>query len=191
LSFCDFKILAVVPARGGSKSIPRKNLAELGGRSLVARAGDVCMQLDFLDAAVLSTDDAEIANAGKASGLSVPFFRPPEFSGDSAGSLEMWQHAWKASEEAFGIHFDLSVLLEPTSPLRRASFLYQPLISLHKRRLKSIARAIWYIITLMVLSMRADKLYQTIFIGMAQYMQFVERRYSKHKKLYHRERILM
>jgi CMP-N,N'-diacetyllegionaminic acid synthase len=112
-------VLAVVPARGGSKSIPRKNLKTVGGISLVGRAGQVAAALPMIDAALISTDDAEIAAEAKAHGLDAPFMRPPELSGDTATSIDMWRHAWLAAEAHYGKRFDLSVLLEPTSPLRR------------------------------------------------------------------------
>ncbi len=119
MAFHGKTVLAVVPARGGSKSIPRKNLVVLAGRSLVAHAAAVCSVLPWIDHAVVSTDDAEIAEEGRRAGLEVPFMRPYELSGDLSTSVDMWRHAWLASEEAFGMHFDISVLLEPTSPMRR------------------------------------------------------------------------
>jgi CMP-N,N'-diacetyllegionaminic acid synthase len=115
----ELSVLAVVPARGGSKSIPRKNLKTVGGISLVGRAAQVAAALPMIDAALISTDDPEIAAEAKAHGLDAPFVRPPELSGDSATSVDMWRHAWLAAEAHYGRRFDLSVLLEPTSPLRR------------------------------------------------------------------------
>ena len=112
-------ILAVVPARGGSKGIPRKNLCRLGGLSLVGHAARTAGKLPWLDRAVLSTDDEEIAAEGRRTGLEVPFMRPAELAADMAGSVEMWQHAWRASEAHFGEAYDISILLEPTSPMRR------------------------------------------------------------------------
>jgi CMP-N,N'-diacetyllegionaminic acid synthase len=112
-------VLAVVPARGGSKSIPRKNLKMVGGVSLVGRAARIAVALPLIDAALISTDDPEIAAEAKVHGLDAPFMRPPELSGDTASSVDMWRHAWLAAEAHYGKRFDLSVLLEPTSPLRR------------------------------------------------------------------------
>jgi CMP-N,N'-diacetyllegionaminic acid synthase len=112
-------VLAVVPGRGGSKSIPRKNLKTVGGISLVGRAAQVAAALPMIDAALISTDDAEIAAEAQKHGLDAPFMRPPELSGDTATSVDMWRHAWLAAEAHYGKRFDLSVLLEPTSPLRR------------------------------------------------------------------------
>mgnify|MGYP003953469397 CR=1 FL=1 len=121
MSWRGLTVLAVIPARGGSKSIPRKNLALIDGLSLVAHAARTAASLKWIDQAILSTDDEEIESEGRANGLSVPFRRPPELSGDSANSLDMWRHAWLSSEKTFNKCFDISVLLEPTSPLRQPS----------------------------------------------------------------------
>ena len=112
-------VLAVVPARGGSKGIPGKNLQRVGGLSLVARAARLAADISWLDHAVLSTDDDEIAAEGRHHGLEVPFMRPAPLAADDSRSVDMWRHAWLASEDHFAMRFDLSVLLEPTSPLRR------------------------------------------------------------------------
>lgn len=112
-------VLAVVPARGGSRGIPRKNLADVGGATLIARAARVALAVPRVSHAVLTTDDAEMAEEGRRSGLAVPFLRPVELAGDLATGVDTWRHAWLAAEEAFGRRFEVSVLLEPSSPLRR------------------------------------------------------------------------
>ncbi len=119
MSFDGIAVLAVVPARGGSKSIPRKNLAVVQGRSLIAHAAAVTQALPWIDRAVLSTDDEEIAAEGQRAGLLLPFMRPADLAGDRSTSVDTWRHAWLASEAAYCMRFDVSVLLEPTSPLRR------------------------------------------------------------------------
>lgn len=119
MSYKDFKILAVIPARGGSKGIPKKNLSRVAGISLVGHAAKVARAVKWLDRAVLSTDHIEIADEGRKWGLEVPFMRPPELATDEACSSDMWKHAWLESESHFDERFDVSVLLEPTSPLRR------------------------------------------------------------------------
>ena len=98
MSWRNRSVLAVVPARGGSKGIPRKNLAQIGGKSLVAHAAGLVAELDWLDGAVLSTDDHEIAEEGVRHGLSVPFLRPPDLATDTARGVDTWRHAWLASE---------------------------------------------------------------------------------------------
>lgn len=119
MGFQGYSVLAVIPARGGSKSIPRKNLVRINGISLVGRAARVATGLRWIDSAILSTDDMEIAEEGRACGLDVPFMRPEGLSGDSSNSIEMWRHAWLAAEDYYQARFDISILLEPTSPLRR------------------------------------------------------------------------
>lgn len=111
-------VLAVIPARGGSKGIPRKNLREVGGASLVGRAARLAASLPYLDAAVVSTDDAEIRDEAVAHGAHAPFMRPADLAGDRATSVDMWRHAWLASEAHYGRTFDAGILLEPTSPMR-------------------------------------------------------------------------
>ena len=118
MAYDGHTVLAVVPARGGSKSIPRKNLAEVGGVSLVGRAAGIAASLPFVDRAIVSTDDAEIAAEARRHGIEAPFLRPAELAGDRSTSVEMWRHAWLAAEAHYGMTFALSVLLEPTSPLR-------------------------------------------------------------------------
>lgn len=114
------RTLAVIPARGGSKGIPRKNLAIVGDRTLIAHAADLIARLDWLDDAVLSTDDSEIAAEGLRVGLEV-VNRPADLATDAASNVGVWRHAWLDSERRFDTRYDISVLLQPTSPLREAS----------------------------------------------------------------------
>ncbi len=118
MAFEGKKILAVVPARGGSKSIPYKNLCKVGGISLICRTAGVIDSLPWIDKAILSTDDEKIASEGKNCRLEVPFLRPAELASDSATSADMWKHAWLNCEKTYGCKYDISILLEPTSPLR-------------------------------------------------------------------------
>jgi CMP-N,N'-diacetyllegionaminic acid synthase len=114
------KVLAVVPARGGSKGIPRKNLRTIRGRSLVALAGDVASAVPEIDRRVISTDDAEIARAAQDAGLDAPFMRPAGISGDRIGDWDVLAHALQATEQFDATRYDIVVMLQPTSPLRRA-----------------------------------------------------------------------
>ncbi len=119
MAWNNLSVLAVVPARGGSKGIPDKNLRTVGGRSLIAHTARTAASLSWIDRCVLSTDDEKIAEEGRSCGLEIPFLRPAELAGDLAPAIEAWRHAWLASEEHYGCHFDISVLLQPTTPLRR------------------------------------------------------------------------
>jgi len=116
-------ILAIIPARGGSKGFPGKNLAQLGGRSLLARTADCVKDSAYKVRGVLSTDDEDIALAGQKLGLEVPFQRPVELADDEATTLSVVQHAvgWLYEEE--GYQPEWVVVLQPTSPLRRAEHL--------------------------------------------------------------------
>ncbi|NIY75428.1 acylneuraminate cytidylyltransferase family protein [Thalassospira sp. HF15] len=121
----DKSILAVVPARGGSKGIKLKNLREVGGLSLVARTGKIIQQLPEIDAAVVSTDHELIAEEALRHGISAPFIRPPELSGDRIGDVEVLSHALLEAENAFSQTFDIVLMLQPTSPLRKADHVRQ------------------------------------------------------------------
>lgn len=116
--FRDKRLLAVVPARGGSKGIKLKNLRTVGGVPLVARAGHVVSKCNFIDRAVVSTDHAEIASIAVAAGLAAPFFRPDSLSGDRIGDWDVLVHALNTMEALDGSRYDIVVMLQPTSPSR-------------------------------------------------------------------------
>jgi CMP-N,N'-diacetyllegionaminic acid synthase len=120
MSWKNLSVLVVVPARGGSKGIPRKNLRKLSGVSLVGRVGQLVSSMPWVTQAVLSTEDSEIAEEGKKYGLDVPFMRPKELADDYARSIDVWKHVWTSSEAFYSTTFDISIMLEPTSPLRRS-----------------------------------------------------------------------
>ncbi len=115
------RVLAVVPARSGSKGVPDKNMKILGGLSLIARAAECLNELDWLDAKVLSTDSNRYADEGKKYGLQVPFLRPDSLSGDNATAIDTMIHALQKSEKIFNMEFDILLIIEPTSPFRIAS----------------------------------------------------------------------
>ncbi len=121
MAFEGRSVLAVVPARSGSKGIRDKNLAEVGGLSLIARAARVIRQLAWIDRAVITTDEAEYAAEGRRHGLDAPFLRPAELASDTATGVDTWRHAWLAAEQHYGQRLDLSVYLQPTSPFRTAA----------------------------------------------------------------------
>ncbi len=113
------KILGVIPARGGSKGLPGKNIRPLQGKPLVAWSIESGLQTGILDELLVTTDDEEIGAIAKKFGASVPFLRPEELASDSAGTMEVLLHALSYYEKA-GCSFDLLILLQPTSPLRTA-----------------------------------------------------------------------
>lgn len=115
-----FRVLGLIPARGGSKGLPGKNTRDLCGKPLIAWTIDAARASSSLDAVVVSTDDSSIAAIAAKHGAEVPFLRPADLAGDTASSIDVVIHAIDALA-AEGRVFDLVVLLEPTSPLREAS----------------------------------------------------------------------
>ena len=113
-------VIAVIPARGGSKALPRKNILPLAGMPLLAHTIRDARAAKGVDRTIVSTDDAEIAEVARAWGAEVPFMRPAELATDHATTEVVLQHAlaWLEREERARV--DVVVLLEATSPLRAA-----------------------------------------------------------------------
>jgi len=109
-------VLAVIPARGGSKGLPRKNILPLAGKPLIAWSIECASQSKYIDRCIVSTDDQEIANVAREWGGDVPFLRPTELSRDDTPGVLPVLHA---VEQIGG--YDWVVLLQPTSPLRTSS----------------------------------------------------------------------
>lgn len=112
-------ILGIIPARGGSKSIPKKNIRLLAGKPLIAYTIETARECKMLTKVVLSTDDIEIAEVAKEHGCDVPFMRPRELALDTTPMVPVLQHAVKYVEENENVHVDAIVLLDPTTPFRR------------------------------------------------------------------------
>ena len=113
------KTLAVIPARGGSKSIPLKNLADLGGIPLIAHMIKHAIAAEVFDDIVVSTDDERIAEVARAYGAKVPFLRPAELATDAAPSHPAVKHAVEQMEYINSMTYDVVVMLQATAPLVR------------------------------------------------------------------------
>lgn len=111
------RVVAVVPARGGSKGLPKKNLRELCGKPLIAWSIEQGRACSYVDTVLVSTDSEEIAAVAVRHGARVPFLRPAELAGDGASSIDVLLHAVDYLVSV-GETYDYLVLLEPTSPLR-------------------------------------------------------------------------
>lgn len=116
----DHRILALIPARGGSKGLPRKNIQPLGGYPLIAWSIAAGLQAESVSRVVCSTDDEEIAEVAARHGAEVPFLRPAEIAMDDTLDLPVFQHALDWLEHEQGWRADVVVQLRPTSPLRFA-----------------------------------------------------------------------
>lgn len=115
------EVLALIPARGGSKSIPRKNLLPLNGKPLIAYSIEQARASQLITRTIVSTDDAEIAAVSRSFGAEVPFMRPAEFAADQSTDLEVFRHALATLRDREGYACDLVVHLRPTGPVRMVS----------------------------------------------------------------------
>jgi len=116
------RILGLIPARGGSKGVPNKNIRLLGGKPLLCYTAESALEAACLDRTIVSTDSMEIKKIAISAGVEVPFLRPAELAGDTTPSLDVILHAldWM---EGRGDLFDAVCLLQPTSPFRAPGFI--------------------------------------------------------------------
>ena len=112
------KILGIITARGGSKSIPRKNIKNLGGKPLIAWTIEVAKNSGIFDRIILSTDDAEIAEVSKKYGADAPFMRPPELAQDTTPHMPVLKHAVEWLRDNENYEPDFVAILQPTAPFR-------------------------------------------------------------------------
>lgn len=120
------KILVIIPARGGSKGIPHKNIKQLAGKPLIHYTIDVARQIVSDEDICVSTDDPEIIKCVEDYNLKVPFVRPAELATDTAGTYEVLLHALNFYEQQ-GKHYDVVLLLQNTSPFRTAEHVKEAL----------------------------------------------------------------
>lgn len=114
------RTLGIIPARGGSKGIPRKNVAPLNGRPLIQYTIEAAQASRLLDRVLVSSDDVAIIRVARKLGVEAPFRRPGRLASDSATAVAVALHALSFAESDEGRRYDFVVLLEPTSPLRSA-----------------------------------------------------------------------
>ena len=117
----DNTFLAIIPARGGSKGLPGKNIKEICNKPLIAWSIEAGLKSQYLDEVVVSTDYQDIANISKQYGASAPFLRPDCLASDTTTSFEAIKHAIDYYKNELNKEFDYIVLLEPTSPLRESN----------------------------------------------------------------------
>lgn len=114
----NLKVLAVIPARGGSKGIPRKNIRPLGGKPLLSYTISVALSCPWITHVVVSTDDLEIQKTAIELGALSPFLRPESLSHDRALAVPTVQHAVIEMEKLLNVRFDYVAMLQPTTPFR-------------------------------------------------------------------------
>ncbi len=111
------RCLGVIPARGGSKRLPRKNIMMLAGKPLIQWTIEAGLESNAIDRLIVSTDDTEIAEVARACGADVPFMRPAELASDTSNSYVVLEHAYQTLREQ-GEDYSYIAMLQPTSPLR-------------------------------------------------------------------------
>ena len=114
------EVIGLITARGGSKSMPRKNILPLAGKPLIAWTIEAARSSRFLSRVLVSTDDPEIAEVAAGWGAEIPFMRPAELAGDTTPHVLVVEHAIRWLEEAEGSQPEYVLMLQPTSPLRTA-----------------------------------------------------------------------
>ena len=134
-------VLAIIPARGGSRGLPGKNLMSLAGQSLIERAAAAARESGVVDRVILSTDSPAIAAEGRRAGIEVPFMRPAALAEDETPMLPVVTHAVEALE-ADGWNAAVVVLLQPTSPLRRPSHVRDAVMRLRDSGADSVVSVI-------------------------------------------------
>lgn len=116
------RILGIIPARGGSKGVPGKNIRLLGDKPLLAYSAIAAEHADFLRKTILSSDDMEIHSVAEKYGIEIPFVRPESLATDNASSIDVVKHAVEYLENR-GEYYDAICLLQPTSPFRAKGFI--------------------------------------------------------------------
>ncbi len=116
----NYKTLVIIPARGGSKRLPGKNIKKIGGKPMIAHAILAAKESRYVDRIIVSTDDLAIAKVAKKYGAEVPFIRPAELATDTAPTLPVLQHAVRHYENEKNFKSDLVILVQPTNPLVRS-----------------------------------------------------------------------
>ena len=127
------KVIAIIPARAGSKGLPEKNIKALCGKPLITWTIHVALKSRFIDALVVSTDSPQIADIARAAGAATPFLRPAKLATDKTPTLDVVDHVLNYFNTTKTQAFDYVVLLEPTSPLREDDDIDNMLLKLHEK----------------------------------------------------------
>lgn len=133
----DKKILCIIPARSGSKGLPRKNIRLLLGKPLIAWTIEAAKASSYIDTTIVSTEDAKIATLARKFGAEIPFMRPRRLARDNSKGMEVVLHAMNWLEN-HGEKYDLLMLLQPTSPLRKCEDIDKAIEFLFRKRAKAV-----------------------------------------------------
>jgi CMP-N,N'-diacetyllegionaminic acid synthase len=136
------EVLALIPARGGSKGIPRKNILSVAGKPLIAWSIQQALQSTRITRVVVSTDDDEIGAVAREYGAEVPFIRPEEYADDMSPDIDVFRHALRFLADRDSYHPELVVHLRPTGPARRVSDIDVAIELLHRHPQVDSVRAV-------------------------------------------------
>lgn len=136
------QILALIPARGGSKSIPRKNLREIAGKPMIAHSIAHGQASSLINRLIVTTDDPEIANVARSFGAEVPFLRPTEFAQDLSTDYEFVRHALEWLRDHENYRPELVVQLRPTTPAREVRLIDRAITAIRARPEADSLRAV-------------------------------------------------
>lgn len=152
------RVLAVIPARGGSKGVSRKNIRLLHGKPLIAHTIETALAVQYLfHRIIVSTDDKEIANISRGYGAEVPFLRPAELSGDKVPMVPVLQHAVRFIEQQDRISYEWVCLLQPTAPLRTSGDLKKAIQLAHDKACDSVISVVQVFSVHPILMKRIEK----------------------------------
>jgi N-acylneuraminate cytidylyltransferase/CMP-N,N'-diacetyllegionaminic acid synthase len=132
------KFIAIIPARGGSKRFPGKNIYPLCGKPLLSYPIGIAKKVKEIDRVIVSTDDPKIAAAAKKYGAEVPFMRPVELAGDTSPVVETMIYTVKRLEQEEGFHADYVILLQPTNPLVQPKHVAQAIKLAREKKADSV-----------------------------------------------------
>jgi len=127
-------ILAIIPARSGSKGVSKKNIRSIGGKPLIEYTINSAKKSKKINKIILTTDSKEIANFAKKKGIEVPFLRPKKFSKDDSSALDYVKHALKFLEQKQSYIPDIILILQPTSPIRKIGLIDKSISLLKKSK---------------------------------------------------------
>jgi len=130
--------IAIIPARGGSKRLPGKNIKLLAGKPLIAWTIEAALESNVFDRVFVSTDDEEIARISKQFGAEIPFMRPTELASDTATTNDVITHLVDWFDKSHSQQVSNIAILQPTSPLRNARHIKESMDLMHKRSAKAV-----------------------------------------------------
>ena len=131
-------MIAIIPARGGSKGLPGKNIRNLNGKPLIAYTIEEALKSKYITRVILSTDDVEIAKVAKQYGAEVPFMRPSHLATDAAKAIDAYKYTYERLEKEENIEISEFVILQPTSPFRTANHIDQAIDLYNDKKADSV-----------------------------------------------------